>query len=203
MKKKKVGIFGGTFNPPHIGHISAAKEFIEQIGLDKLIVMPAFIPPHKEYSSDVSCEDRLEMCRLAFGNMERTEISDLEIQRGGKSYTYLTLEELHSDEYDLYFLCGTDMILTIDSWRRPERIFELADICYVRRENDLENECLIEEKRNYFKRTFGKDAIPIESKAIEISSSEIRSGRDLFDHYLTAPVRDYIEKRGLYKNERS
>lgn len=196
---RRVGIYGGTFNPPHVGHIEAAKAFITQAKLDTLIIMPAFIPPHKQTDNLVNCDDRLEMCRLAFGNIPNTEISDLEISRGGKSYTYLTLQELASDDTELYFLCGTDMILTIDTWKNPEIIFTLAKICYIRRESDNAiSELLIEKCGDYFQK-YGADIIQINTEAIEISSSEIRAEDGIWDRYLTANVIDYIRNQGLYK----
>lgn len=196
---RRVGIYGGTFNPPHVGHIEAAKAFITQAKLDTLIIMPAFIPPHKQTDNLVNCDDRLEMCRLAFGNIPNTEISDLEISRGGKSYTYLTLQELASDDTELYFLCGTDMILTMDTWKNPEIIFTLAKICYIRRESDNAiSELLIEKCRDYFQK-YGADIIQINTEAIEISSSEIRAEDGIWDRYLTANVIDYIRNQGLYK----
>ena len=196
---RRVGIYGGTFNPPHVGHIEAAKAFITQANLDTLIIMPAFIPPHKKTDNLVNCDDRLEMCRLAFGNIPNTEISDLEISRGGKSYTYLTLQELASDDIELYFLCGTDMILTMDTWKNPEIIFTLAKICYIRRESDNAiSELLIEKCGDYFQK-YGADIIQINTEAIEISSSEIRAEDGIWDRYLTANVIDYIRNQGLYK----
>ena len=196
---RRVGIYGGTFNPPHVGHIEAAKAFITQAKLDTLIIMPAFIPPHKQTDNLVNCDDRLEMCRLAFGNIPNTEISDIEISRGGKSYTYLTLQELASDDTELYFLCGTDMILTMDTWKNPEVIFSLAKICYIRRENDNAiSELLIEKCGGYFQK-YGADIIQINTEAIEISSSEIRAEDGIWDRYLTANVIDYIRNQGLYK----
>lgn len=196
---RRVGIYGGTFNPPHVGHIEAAKAFITQAKLDTLIIMPAFIPPHKQAVNLVNCDDRLEMCRLAFGNIPNTEISDLEISRGGKSYTYLTLQELASDDTELYFLCGTDMILTMDTWKNPEVIFTLAKICYIRRESDNAiSELLIEKCGDYFQK-YGADIIQINTEAIEISSSEIRAEDGIWDRYLTANVIDYIRNQGLYK----
>ena len=197
--KKRVGIFGGTFNPPHIGHVEAAKAFLEKAALDSLIIMPAFIPPHKDYNSPVSCEERLEMCKIAFSGIEKTYVSDLEISRGGKSYTYLTLEELSSDDTELYFLCGTDMILTMDSWKNPDIIFSLANICYIRRECDLETTVSIEKKCDEYANKFGAKIIPIASDVIEISSSEIRSGECDLASYLTPELLDYVKKAGLYR----
>ena len=97
------------------------------------MIIPDCLPPHKEYSGSVTEEQRLEMCKLAFGHIENVTISDMEIKRGGRSYTSVTLEELTSPDRELYFLCGTDMFLTLESWYRPEVIFDLATICYIRR----------------------------------------------------------------------
>lgn len=199
MNKMRVGIFGGTFNPPHIGHISAAQAFLKGANLDKLIIMPAFIPPHKEYDSLTTCEDRLEMCKLAFKGVPKTEVSDLEIQRGGKSYTYLTLGELSSEESELYFLCGTDMILTMDTWMHPEVIFNLANICYIRRESDPVKKDLIEMKCKKYVDDYNARILPIDSEVIEISSSDLRNGEKDVDAYLTDDVLEYIMQKELYK----
>ena len=197
--KRRVGIFGGTFNPPHIGHVSAAKAFLEQVELDDLIIMPAFIPPHKELDSLVSCEQRLEMCKIAFSEISGATVSDLEIARKGKSYTYLTLEELTSPDAELYFLCGTDMILTMDNWKNPEIIFSLANICYIRRETDAEKTALIEQKCKDYLAKYGAKVLPIDAEVIEISSSEIRNDFDNASRYLSADVIDYITEAGLYR----
>ena len=197
--KKRVGIFGGTFNPPHIGHIAAAEIFAEGMKLDRLIIMPSFIPPHKEYNSTVTCEHRLSMCQIAFKDVTNATISDLEIQRGGKSYTYLTLEELRAEDRELYFLCGTDMILTMDTWKNPEIIFSLAKICYIRRECDTEITSLIEKKLKEYSSKYGAEVIPIHSDVIEISSSELRDDIDGKSGFLTDGVLEYIRKAGLYR----
>ena len=199
MNKKRVGIFGGTFNPPHIGHIEAAKAFVKGANLDRLIIMPSFIPPHKEYNSTVSCEQRLKMCEIAFGNIEKAVVSDLEISRGGTSYTYLTLEELTNEDTELFFLCGTDMILTMGSWKKPEIIFSLASICYIRRESDSATTDLIKDKCKEYERVYNAHILPIDADVIEISSSEIRSRRNELSAYLSTAVLEYIQKAGLYE----
>ncbi len=199
MNKKRIGVFGGTFNPPHIGHVAAAKAFIKSAELDKLIIMPAFIPPHKEYTSSVSCEDRFQMCKLAFSEIENADVSDLEISRGGKSYTYLTLQELSNSEYDLYFLCGTDMILTLGTWKNPDIIFELANICYIRREDDPEISIEIAKRCKEYKEKYAAKIQPIVSEVIDISSSEVRNGEVSLKSYLSPSVLEYINKTGLYK----
>ena len=196
---RRIGIFGGTFNPPHKGHIAAAEAFLKAAELDELIIMPAFIPPHKDYDTSVSCEKRLKMCELAFGGIPKTKVSDIEISRGGKSYTYLTLQELSSPEYELYFLCGTDMILTMGNWKNPEIIFSLAKICYIRRENDQDTANLIERKCKEYLDQYGSSVLPIEADVIEVSSSEIRSNLQSMSHYLSDEVVEYISEAGLYK----
>lgn len=199
MKRERVGIFGGTFNPPHLGHVEAAKAFLKGAKLDRLIIMPALIPPHKEYHSTVTSEQRLEMCKVAFGEIANAEISDLEISRGGKSYTYLTLTELERDDIELYFLCGTDMILTMDTWKNPDIIFKKATICYIRRESDEDNTALIKKKCEEYKDIYGAVIIPIDAEVIEISSSEIRNDKTVMTKYVSHGVADYIKKAGLYE----
>ena len=129
MKKSKLGIYGGTFNPPHNGHIYAAEKFIEACNLDKLLIMPALIPPHKQVNDD-SPYARLEMTKLAFSNSkyypEKLSVSDYEITSKQISYTYKTLEHFANDETELYFLCGTDMFISLGSWKNPARSSILA-----------------------------------------------------------------------------
>lgn len=198
----RVGIFGGTFSPPHKGHMAAALAFKTQMRLDKLLIIPTLIPPHKYFGGEASCEERLEMCRLAFSDLSDTEISDIEIKRGGKSYTYLTLRELSCQEDELYLLCGTDMILTLDLWKRFREIFSLAHVCYVRRENDDEKSLEIEKKTRQFRENYSAKISEISVDAIEISSTELRtlikSGADTSD-FLDVRVREFIDNRGLYR----
>ena len=200
-KKKKIGIFGGTFNPPHIAHIKAAEAFLEAIAPDKLLIVPDYLPPHKEYSGTVTPEQRLRMCELAFGHMDSVSIFDMEIKRGGRSYTAVTLEQLSSDDRELYFLCGTDMFLTLDTWYNPQKIFELATLCYIRRENDFALDAEIEKKSREYRDRFNARIVAISSPAIELSSSQIRdmlsSGEAC--EMLTKSVADYIKKEGLYQ----
>ena len=199
---RKVGLFGGTFSPPHVGHRRALEYFIRQEGLSRVFVMPTFIPPHKVRSDMTGAEDRFEMCRLAFGDIPEVEVSDLEIRRGGKSFTALTLEALQKEGERLVFLCGTDMFLTLERWKNPEIIFRLATICYVRRENDPETTLLLAKKEKDYAEKFGAKIIPIISDITEVSSSEIRfeleSGASQ-SKYISQKVMEYIRKRGLYR----
>ena len=203
MSKKRIGIYGGTFSPPHIGHVGAAESFSRAIDPDVLMIMPDFLPPHKELSCKVSALDRLEMSRLAFGHIKNAIVSDMEIKRGGRSYTSVTLEELSRDGDELYFLVGTDMFLTLGTWYRPEVIFKLATICVVRRECDTENTRRIEALAEEYKKRFDAKILPIDLSVREVSSSELRdyleNGSDKARELLPSVVFDYIEKRGLYK----
>lgn len=201
-KKKKIGIYGGTFNPPHLAHFNACKAFYDFVKPDELLVIPDYLPPHKEIDSFVTTEQRLEMTRLAFESFPFANVTDMEIKRGGKSFTAVTLSELKNEENELYFLCGTDMFLTLDSWYRPDVIFSLATICYVRRENDKENDAKLEEMTAYYKEKYKADILPITSEVTELSSSEIRQKIKLgecVDSLLQESVKDYILSRGLYK----
>lgn len=129
----KTGIYGGTFNPIHLGHLHILQEFIRRLSLDRVLLIPTRIPPHKQAESLAEAEDRLEMCRLAAEEITEAPVllSRLELSREGKSYTAETLEELKrefpGDEF--YLLMGEDMFLTVDRWYRPETIFALAKIC--------------------------------------------------------------------------
>ena len=198
---RKVGIFGGTFNPPHLGHVSSAEAFVKYVDLDELIIMPDYLPPHKVADALVSADDRMQMCNLAFSHIDKVKISDLEISRGGKSYTAVTLTELSSPDTRLYFLCGTDMFLTLDRWYDFKTIFNLAVICYVRRESDEKTGIEIEKKREEYKEKYNASIIEIPSEVVPVSSSELRgeilSGRD--NQLLPLSVCDYIEAKGLYK----
>ena len=197
----RLGIYGGTFSPPHIGHIEAARAFCRQMALDRLLIIPTNIPPHKSGEGKAPAEDRLRMCELAFSELDAAEISDMEIKRTGTSYTYLTLEELTSPDTELFFLCGTDMILTMDSWRYPERIFALSTICYMRRESDALIGEEIDAKVEEYRARFGARIIRIEAPAVQMSSSEVRAalseGREVC-RMLEEKTLGYIRERGLY-----
>ena len=125
----KIGIYGGTFDPPHLGHMEAARTALEQMNLDRLIIIPDCEPPHKDLAEEAATpQQRLEMAALmADGLGPRAEVSDLEIRREGKSYTADTVEALHETfpEDELWLLMGTDMFLTVQNWYQPERIFSM------------------------------------------------------------------------------
>ena len=120
----KIGLYGGTFHPIHEAHVHLVKDFADRLGLDQILLMPTFQPPHKQAHQLASPEDRLAMCRLAAAGDQRIQVSDLEIRRAGKSYTAETMEELHRlyPGNQWYLLMGEDMFLTVEHWYRPETI---------------------------------------------------------------------------------
>lgn len=202
MKDKlRLGIYGGTFSPPHVGHVNSAKDFVREMKLDKLLVIPDNLPPHKFFDGEATVEDRLRMAELAFGSIANTTVSDMEIRRGGKSYTYLTLEELSSEDTELFFLCGTDMFLTLPEWRCPERIFGLATICCVRRECERELGERIKAARERYEREYSARTYEISHAVDEISSTELRERlkrREGVEELIPKAVYEYIVERGLY-----
>lgn len=197
----RIGIYGGTFAPIHIGHVNAAKAFMDQMQLDYLFVIPAAIPPHKQIDGSDDPIHRLRMCELAFEGESGVIVSDMEIERGGVSYTVDTLRELSRPNRRLFFLCGTDMVLTLDKWREPEEIFRLCYPTYVRRENDklLENQII--EKNAFYYNKYGKIVRRIMTDSIELSSTEIRErvarGGDI-SKLVPPKVEEYIKEHGLY-----
>lgn len=201
-EKKKIGIFGGSFSPPHRGHLGAARAFLNEIRLDALYVIPAGIPPHKILKGDATPEQRVEMCRLTFGVLPDTEIVTLEIDRGGKSYTADTLCALSSPENELFLLVGTDMFLTLDSWYRPEVIFDRSNIVLMRREKDASLCERILEKKKQYEEKFGARLLFLESPVLEISSEFIRNklqkGEEIAAHVVPG-VEEYIKQWQLYK----
>ena len=197
----RVGIYGGTFSPVHNGHVAAARAFMEQMWLDILYVIPTGVTPHKDMKGDATARDRLEMCRLAFSDMEGVIVSDLEMRREGKSYTVDTLRQLYDPANRLFFLMGTDMLLTLDRWREPEEIFRLCYPVYIRREADAELDATIIEKITSYRERFGKTVPRIVAPAIELSSSRVReavAAGESIDDMVPAAVAHYIREKGLY-----
>ena len=197
----RIGIYGGTFSPPHSGHVAAAKAFMEQMWLDFLYVIPTGTPPHKEMSVSVDAAHRLEMCRLAFADVEGVYVSDVEMRREGRSYTVDTLRELAGEDRRLFLLCGTDMMLTLDQWRAPEEIFKLSYPVYIRREKDAILDKKIVQKIADYNQKYGKVVRRIVTEPIEISSSLVRerlkNGEDV-SHLIPTSVEKYIRDNHLY-----
>ena len=198
----RIGIYGGAFSPIHNGHVAAARAFMEQMWLDILYVMPTGISPHKQMKGDATARDRFEMCRLAFEGVDGVIVSDLELRREGKSYTVDTLREMYHPDNRLFFLMGTDMLMTLDRWREPEEIFRLCYPVYVRRETDTSLDDAIIQKIAEYNVKYGKVVRRIVTPAIEVSSTLVRetvaAGGDVRD-MVPASVASYISEKGLYK----
>lgn len=197
----KLGIYGGTFSPIHMGHITAAREFLDRFELDRLCVIPTALPPHKAEVAGATAGDRLEMARIAFSDSDpKIEVSDFEIKREGKSYTVFTLEHFAPGN-ELYMLVGTDMFLTLDEWYRAPDIFGLADIVLKRREDESDSGGLILRKTDEYKTRFGARIHMIDEPALEISSTRLRellrSGEPT-DGLIPESVMEYIRENHLY-----
>jgi len=202
----RIGIYGGTFNPPHLGHLRSAQFAMDYLGLDKLIFVPAAVPPHKALpEGSATAEQRLEMTALAADTLlrkERVEVSDLELRREGKSFTADTLRTLR-EEYpgdELWLLMGTDMFLTLPSWREPETICALAHLAaFARSETDDLAE--LERQGRYLAETFGArtQVVPL-PQITPVSSTQLRQAleRGEGSRYLPDAVWGYILRRGLY-----
>ncbi|MBP3436581.1 MAG: nicotinate (nicotinamide) nucleotide adenylyltransferase [Clostridia bacterium] len=200
--KRKIGIYGGTFSPPHLGHIHAAKAFLEAEKLDKLMIIPTCIPPHKIKKDNATDIDRLAMCRLAFSFLDAIEVSDMEMKRGGKSYTSDTLSALKSEKNELYFLCGSDMFLTLPDWHEPKTVFSLATIVCLTREKSKEVWASLEKAKEAYIREYQAKIHLLTIEAKEVSSSEIRQrcqNGEQYSDLVPSSVADYIEEKRLYR----
>lgn len=197
----KIGIFGGTFNPIHKGHIELANYCKKEIGLDKVILVPTYTPPHKNSDNLASADDRLNMCKIASAKFQDFEVSDIEIKRKGASYTYLTLEYL-KDKFindTLYLLMGADMFLTLDSWKNPKQIFRCAKIVAIPRDDESYTKLV-----NYYENTIkpmGADAVILKSSVISVSSTKIRNNlkEQVTNNLLDNDVLNYIKNNKLYQ----
>ena len=198
-----IGFFGGTFNPPHLAHKRLALQMKEEADLDKILVVPTFVPPHKAASSLASGEDRLNMCRLLFDD-EVFSVSDMELLRKGKSYSFDTLTELKKCYPDdkLFMIVGSDMLLSFHEWYRYRDILKLVTLCAASRDGKEG----VKKLREYALNTLGLDADKGEImisvlEPVELSSTQIRqliSQEKCAEKYLGKDVSDYIKKRNLY-----
>lgn len=193
----RIGILGGTFNPPHNGHIWAAKIATERLGFSKVIFVPTGNPPHKKIPEDTATtEQRLEMTKIAAKENSRFEVSDMEIKRGGESYTLLTITELAKEypEDELYFIVGTDMLLSFEKWYKPEEILKKCSLVVVPRRREHYNK--LKEKARKLSLKFNAEIIVLDCEAVTVSSTELREN-ELYD--IPKTVCEYIKANGLYE----
>lgn len=198
----KTGVFGGTFNPVHKGHIMLAEYCMDSVGLDRIIMIPTAVPPHKISNNLASENDRLNMCKLACRGKENFFVSDIEIKRQGKSYTYETLtqlKEIYPDDH-LYTIMGADMFLTLNRWKNPEIIFEKSSIITIPR--DEENKHELENFYNKVLKAMGASSVILPNPVMSVSSTFIRENLDNFNlisDMLDKGIYDYIIKNNLYR----
>jgi len=191
----RIGVFGGTFDPPHIGHLLLASDAREALSLDRLIFIPAGAQPLKVNTPPVaSARDRLEMVRLAVADDANYSVDDTEIGRKGLSYTVDTLEHL-SERYPgakLFLLLGEDSLRSFDQWREPQRIMELASLAVMRRDSaSLEGV-----------KPIPSGVLEVSTRRVDVSSTEIRerlrAGKSI-KGFVPESVERFVEARGLYR----
>lgn len=191
----RIGVFGGTFDPPHIGHLLAAADAFEALSLDKLIIVPVGAQPLKSDAPPLaSAQDRLEMVKRAIGGDKRFEVSAMEIERGGLSYTVDTLETLarENPKAELILIVGMDALAAFDRWKNPDRILELAKLAVLARSGDYRVTAPV-----------GENVTVVGTRRIDVSSSEIRQrlaeGKSIHG-FVTESVEDYIASANLYRS---
>jgi nicotinate-nucleotide adenylyltransferase len=198
----KIGILGGSFDPPHNGHIKIAEEVCKRLALDNVLFIPSYLPPHRD-KPQATEQQRLEMVRLAIQSLPFAEVSTIEIDRKGTSYTIDTLTELAAvmPKTELFLILGADAMELFPSWKQPTDILKLATVVIVNRPGyDFSNiqkflaTSPLEKSKN--KVQF------VECNSLDISSSELRTliaqNKDVHS-YIPEAVADYIEKRKLYR----
>lgn len=192
----KIGIFGGTFDPPHMGHLIVAEHVRDRLGLDKIVFIPAVIPPHKQQRPDISPAGmRLEMVRLAIAGNPAFDLSDIEIRRGGISFTVDTLKEIRLDHPSdmLHLLIGMDNVRDFHTWKEPEVIKRIAHLVVMTRPGFQADSSL---------QPLLKSMAVCDVPEIGISSRDIRNrvkqGRSI-RYLLPSAVLDYVTKNGLFR----
>jgi len=215
-QEKNIGILGGTFNPVHYGHLRAAIDVYDVLSLDELIFIPTLIPPHKEENSILSFYHRFNMLKLATKSVPYFKISDMEAQRGGKSYSVETIAEIKKQiniSANLFFIIGMDGLLEIHLWKDYKRLFSLCNMTVIERPGFLSEEIAdilknrvdsgYVENGNSFVHPDKKTVILLKgTKHLDISSSSIRKyvkeGKSI-KFLLPIEVEDYILREKLYK----
>ena len=197
----RIGIYGGTFNPPHIGHIRAAEQAVELLRLDKLLLIPDRIAPHKEIpSGSPTPEQRLEMLQVASAHNPKLQPSDIELRREGPSYSYVTVEQIRKDYPDakLFLLMGTDMFLSFHSWKNPERIMAHVTLAVLYRGDKGEVKLIEEQARKLV--AMGAEVVLVKNDVVNISSTQMRRllAFRCAGELLPNGVLDYIREHRLY-----
>jgi nicotinate-nucleotide adenylyltransferase len=195
----RVGIFGGAFNPPHIGHLVCAQEALVQLELDRVMFIPVGEAPHRELERDPGAESRLEMVELAVDGDERFEASRMELDRKGPSYTSDTLAQLHEESPDdeLFLILGGDQAAALASWHEPEKVLQLATVAVFERASWGRNAIVIKIGRL----AGARDVRYLDMPLIQVSSSgirrRVREGAPI-RYLVPEKVASYIEDQALY-----
>lgn len=203
---ERIGIYGGTFNPPHLGHFRGAQYALEQLRLDRLLMIPAHTAPHKENSQGMPTpQQRLRMVQLGLGDREDIVASDLELNRGGISYTFETVEQVAAlyPNARLYLIVGTDMFSSLESWREPERILKHATLAVLCRGEKGEQEQIAEAMPRLT--AMGAKVEVLQNPITPISSTDLRRMlcfRCASD-FLPQPVEEFILRNGLYESSKN
>jgi nicotinate-nucleotide adenylyltransferase len=196
----RLGILGGTFNPPHVGHLISAQEAWRELGLERVLFVPAAIPPHKPVEQEPGAAHRLQLCRRAIDGDPRFAVADLELRRPGPSYTVDTLSSLHADapHDELVLILGGDIAAGLADWHRVEEVFELATVAVAKRRGTPRGAV----ERALASIPGGERARFFQMPRIGISSTmvrrRVRTGQPI-RYLVTEPVREYIEAHGLYR----
>jgi nicotinate-nucleotide adenylyltransferase len=196
----RIGILGGTFNPPHLGHLVAAQEAYRELDLDQVILIPAGVPPHKPIDDEPGLQHRLELCKVAFDDDERFTVSDVELRRDGPSFTVDTLDVLRSQSPsdNLFLILGGDIAAGLPKWHEPERVLELATVAIAQRRGTAKTAV----KAALGQLPGGERARFFQMPRIGISSTmvrrRVRAGQPI-RYFVPDGVMHYIEAHGLYR----
>ena len=201
---KRIGLFGGTFDPVHMGHINAATALFKKLKLDKLFLIPAFISPLKKKIKPIDHGHRLKMLKIAIQEYDFLNVSDYELKKSEISYSFYTLNYFKKNyvNSNLFFLLGSDSLLYLDKWFKIDEIFNLCNVVIYSRPNyeNISNLLLKSNLKNYQKNHINKNIVKINSE--KISSSQIRQKillkKDI-TNYLLPEVYSYIVSNNLYK----
>jgi nicotinate-nucleotide adenylyltransferase len=195
----RVGILGGAFNPPHVGHLVCAQEAVVQLDLEKVVFVPTARPAHREIEQDPGAEVRVELCEAAIADDDRFELSRAELEREGPSYTVDTLRELRAAAPDdeLFLLLGGDQAASLPSWHEPEEVLELSTVVAVERVGFSRSTIAL--KLSHLRG--GRDVRVLEMPVMQVSSSMIRRRVALgqpIRYLVPEPVAELVRERGLY-----
>ena len=199
---RKVGIMGGTFDPIHIGHLILGENAYLQLGLDKVIFMPSGNPPHKRNREGRASDmQRMDMVKLAIATNTHFEISDIEMNEEGYSYTFRTLERLNAEHPDTryYFIIGADSLFDFDGWMNPQRICDACTLVVATRNHTSNMQ--LDAAITHVREKFNADIVKLDTENIDCSSRQIRSWVEAghtVKYYVPDTVINYISTDGVY-----